>query len=374
MATVIIQKRKRKSRNSYVIHYKDPSTHRTKYYKTFQRQKDAQQAVHHLRALIDTSRIPEIEDSKVKLTPLTFKEVTDLLKEEWKNRLEKSDISQKTHDEYLYRVNVLNRIFGRYLLSELTEDDIRSYQKQTKSEFSAVTSNRALFILKQVFKHGLRVKAIASDPISDISYLSEKEHERNRFLLPAELDNLLEASQKTRAKFYMPALIFLGAEHGASRQEALSLRWKDVNFDYEQRGTIRLFRTKNNKERTEYLMPRTKEALLSWRERQKWMRHRKRIDANGSDLVFRRLNGEPIKRFDKAWRATCEIAGLNDFHFHDLRHTFCSNLLLSGSDLKDVKEIIGHSDLSMTDRYSHLTLSHKQLRQDMLAEHYANGR
>jgi site-specific recombinase XerD len=48
--------------------------------------------------------------------------------------------------------------------------------------------------------------------------------------------------------------------------------------------------------------------------------------------------------------------------------------ILSGSDLKDVKEMTGHTDFSMTDRFSHLTLSHKQLRQDMLAEHCANGR
>jgi len=59
--------------------------------------------------------------------------------------------------------------------------------------------------------------------------------------------------------------------------------------------------------------------------------------------------------------------------YHDLRHTFCSNLILSGSDLKDVKEMIGHSDLAMTDRYSHLTNRHKQIRQDELARYYQNG-
>jgi site-specific recombinase XerD len=43
---------------------------------------------------------------------------------------------------------------------------------------------------------------------------------------------------------------------------------------------------------------------------------------------------------------------------------------LSGADLKDVKEMIGHSDLTMTDRYSHLTVNHKLIRQQKLAEHY----
>jgi len=119
-------------------------------------------------------------------------------------------------------------------------------------------------------------------------------------------------------------------------------------------------------------MPRTKAALLELREHQEWMRHRNRIQANGSDWVFCRLDGTPIKRFDNAWRAARKTAGLKEFHFHDLRHTFCSNLLLAGSGLKDVKEMIGHNDLSMTDRYSHLTLAHKRVQQSRLAEHYNN--
>jgi len=89
--------------------------------------------------------------------------------------------------------------------------------------------------------------------------------------------------------------------------------------------------------------------------------------------VFCRLDGTPLKGFDKSWRRLCEIAGFDGLHFHDLRHTFCSNLILSGSDLKDVKEMIGHRDLKMTDRYSHLTNMRKLARQEDLARFYANS-
>ena len=99
------------------------------------------------------------------------------------------------------------------------------------------------------------------------------------------------------------------------------------------------------------------------------MRHRRKIQDVKSDRVFCRLDGIPLKGFNKAWRVTREIAKVNGFHFHDLRHTFCSNLLLSGSDIKDVKEMIGHRDLSMTDRYSHLTLKHKRSCQERLVKH-----
>lgn len=372
MATVVIQKRQRKNNVSYIVSYSDPLSGKKKYFKTFTRQKNAQKAANYLRGLIDSGRIWEIKKSKIKLNLLTFSEVSRLLKEEWQKRLESKDLRQKTFEEYVYRLGLVNRRFNKGLLCEVSKEDILTYRKEAAYEFSNVTSNRSLFIIKQIFKHGLMINAVIEDPSSDISYLSEKEHVRNKFILPAELERLIDASRKGRTKYYLPALICLGAEHGASKQEALSLRWPDIDFDYDGSGTIRFFRTKNMKERTEYLMPRTKQALIELRNHQEWMRHRKKIDSNGSELVFCHLDGSPIKSFHKAWREACNKAGIKDFHFHDLRHTFCSNLLLSGSDLKDVKEMIGHNDLSMTDRYSHLTLNYKRLQQARLAEHYAN--
>jgi site-specific recombinase XerD len=67
------------------------------------------------------------------------------------------------------------------------------------------------------------------------------------------------------------------------------------------------------------------------------------------------------------------MVGISDFHFHDLHHTFCSNLIMSGGDQKDAKEMIGHSDISMTDRYSHITVNHMIGRQEELAEYYNKG-
>ncbi len=170
----------------------------------------------------------------------------------------------------------------------------------------------------------------------------------------------------------MPAIIYLGAEHAAAKQEILDLSWKDIDFDYGDTGIINFFRTKNKKRRVESLMPRSRHAILSWRDHLERRRRNLRILEPQSDHVFCRLNGTPIKSFDKAWRASLKKAGITNFHFHDLRHTFASNMLLSGASLKDVKEMMGHSDISMTDRYAHLTHSHMFQRQSKLAEHYQN--
>jgi len=85
---------------------------------------------------------------------------------------------------------------------------------------------------------------------------------------------------------------------------------------------------------------------------------------------FYKVDGTPLNNFNKAWWASLKAAGIKDFHFHELRHTFCSNLIMSGGDLKDAKEMIGHADISMTDRYSHLTNDHKFNKQRHLASYY----
>ena len=121
-------------------------------------------------------------------------------------------------------------------------------------------------------------------------------------------------------------------------------------------------------------MPRTKEALLHWKTHLEARRKKLRIKKSKSDSVFCRTDGTPMSDFKKSWQNCLEIAGIKDFHFHGLRHTFSSNLLLSGATLKDVREMIGHRKISMTDRYSHLSLNHKLFWQNQLTEHYSNSK
>lgn len=369
MATVNIQKRIRNNFISYQVYYKDPSTGKKYYYKSFRKQKDAQQVANDLRAMLDFGKLP---DSKKKnLRMMTFGEVAEVVEKDWLDKKPTGELAVKTVDEYITALNTVNKTFASKRLVEMTEKEVLAYREKVAIEFSNVWSNKQLSAIKKVFEFGLMLNAIFVNPVQNIKKLSEKKHERNRFLLPHEIFNLVKASKESKAKHYLPALIFLGVEHGASKQEALSLKWSDINFDFDGKGMIHFFRTKNNMERTDYLMPQTKQALLDLKEHQMLMRKRKKIDPNGSDLVFCHLDGSPIKCFNRAWWAALEKAGIENLHFHDLRHCFCSNLILSGAGLKEVKEMIGHSDIAMTDRYAHLIMKHKYLQQQRLAEHYA---
>lgn len=369
MATVHIQKRKRKNGMSYIVSYYDPITKQKEHYKTFKKQREAQREANDLRAILDSGKKPVKRDTK--FTPLTFRRVADALRHEWRNRLKKRDLAEKTVSNYVIWLDVLEREFGDKILHNITRQDIESYRDGIARNHTNVNANKHLSVFKKLFAKAIELKAVFDDPAAGIPYLSERHHIRNTYILPPSLDSLLKATQGTRAKFYMPAIILLGAEHGACKQEILDLEWSKVVFDFKDTGLITLYRTKNGRERTEFLMPRTRKALLDWKAHLEYMRHRRNIRRVRSDRVFCRLDGTPIKGFNKAWWHALEVAGIKDFHFHDLRHTFCSNLLLAGGTLKHAKDMIGHSDISMTDRYSHLHMSeHRQL-QRRLAEHYA---
>lgn len=83
-------------------------------------------------------------------------------------------------------------------------------------------------------------------------------------------------------------------------------------------------------------------------------------------IFFDRSTGKPYKDVKRSFITACKRAGIYDFHFHDLRHTFASQLLMSGVDLTTVKELLGHKDIKMTLRYAHLAPSHKVKAVDIL--------
>lgn len=281
MATVRIQKFKGKRGTTYAVRFRDPLTKKTKHYKSFKKRKDANQSANELRAMLDSGRLPQKKD--IRFTPMTFNEVAESLKLEWEGRHKRKELADKTLSDYYNRLDIVCRTFGSKLLVEISGDEIKDHINRVTGNLTNVTANKTLSVIKKVFVHGLKLKAIVWDPAKDIEYLSEKEHERNQFLLPAQITDLISATEKTKAKFYMPAIIYLGAEHGAAKQEVLSLQWSDIDFEFKGRGLIRLYRTKNKRERTEFLMPRTKQALLDWKQHLEYKRHRTKVKQIKSD-------------------------------------------------------------------------------------------
>jgi len=71
-----------------------------------------------------------------------------------------------------------------------------------------------------------------------------------------------------------------------------------------------------------------------------------------------RFSKDTYDSIKKSFKKSCTRVGINDFRFHDLRHTFASHLVMAGIDLRTVMELLGHKDLKMTLRYAHLAPSH----------------
>ena len=123
------------------------------------------------------------------------------------------------------------------------------------------------------------------------------------------------------------------------------MKWQDIDFATK---TIIVRQTKNNEPN---VLP-INQTLL--RELQHSPRHLH------SDYVFCNAAGEPYDEVKRSFNTACRKAGIRDFHFHDLRHTFASHLIMNGVDLKTVMRLLGHKDIRMTLRYAHLSGEHLQ--------------
>jgi site-specific recombinase XerD len=76
--------------------------------------------------------------------------------------------------------------------------------------------------------------------------------------------------------------------------------------------------------------------------------------------VFCNAQGQPYDEVKRSFATACRHAGITDFHFHDLRHTFASHLTMNNCNLKTVQDLLGHKDIRMTLRYAHLSREHLQ--------------
>ena len=96
--------------------------------------------------------------------------------------------------------------------------------------------------------------------------------------------------------------------------------------------------------------PIVQEALLGLRDQ-----------AGDAEYVFTNPDtGTRYTDIKKSFSAACREAGITNFTFHDLRHTFASRLVMAGVALPTVQALMGHKTIAMTLRYTHLTMGHKQ--------------
>jgi integrase len=165
-------------------------------------------------------------------------------------------------------------------------------------------------------------------------------NQRLRFLDRDEEAKLLSACSPSIKPIIVTAL-----NTGMRRGEILALQWEQVDFANE------LITVKDSKNGEPRNIPMNSCLADLFRT--------VRIDSQ-SPYVFHSRNGSRYKSIQWAWCEALRKAGIHDFRFHDLRHTFASRLVMAGVDLVTVKELLGHKSINMTMRYSHLSQDHKK--------------
>jgi integrase len=142
---------------------------------------------------------------------------------------------------------------------------------------------------------------------------------------------------------YLKPMIELSLNTGLRQNEAFSLEWSDVDFTLE-RIAVRGVVAKTGKTRYVPLNEKALEVLKTWR-----------AETEGDGLVFPSPNGGgKITNVQTAWERIRKKAKIENFVWHNLRSTFASRLVQSGVDLYVVMKLLGHKNISTTQRYSSL--------------------
>ncbi len=266
--------------------------------------------------------------------------------------LEYSRNNKRSYDRDLGIVSTLISFFGDRKLEEITPISIEQFKgKRLDDGRKPGTVNRELAALKCMFNWAIKNEKTSVNPMKKVRMMQEN-NTRLRYLSREESQKLLEHCTEQIRPIVITALLT-----GMRRGEILGLKWEDVNPG---QGIIALKHTKSGK--TRYI-PISSELMK--------VLDRCRSTSDG-EHVFCNSDRLPYKYIDSLFQNIVKRSGIKDFHFHDLRHTAASYLVMAGVDLVTVKEILGHATLDMTLRYSHLSPVHKKDAVEKLAVKMVN--
>ena len=175
---------------------------------------------------------------------------------------------------------------------------------------------------------------------------------RLRYLTEEEQSRLLAALPDS----FRP-LITIAIHTGMRKGELLTtLTWDDVDF---VSGTIVVRTSKSGEGRSLPMSPTAHRTLAAlWQSRRKRLSARVVSQSDGKRLVFTAAQGGFLANLGRTWYPALKRAALEGFHFHDLRHTLASRLVMKGVDLYRVQTLMGHKTPAMTLRYAHLSPQH----------------
>jgi integrase len=171
----------------------------------------------------------------------------------------------------------------------------------------------------------------------------KENNKRLRFLTDEETPKLL-----AECPTYLRPIVECALHTGMRRGEILNLKWSQI-----KNGFIYLHETKTNESR-EIPVNDALSRLFKEIRRKQGLKHEhvfiRVLDEQTKKRGNLRLAQQPIGGFRTDFENAVRRADIKDFHFHDLRHTFDSHMIMKGASLKEVQEILGHKTMEMTMR------------------------
>lgn len=268
-----------------------------------------------------------VKAKSITVNQLLERYFNDRLKVKMNTTIERDKTLRKNISEY----------FGDYALSQVNSDMITVYRQKRYAEGRSIaTANRELTFFRNAFNVAIKhYKWCSINPVAQTKFDAEN-NIRDRWLTIEEEKTLL-STLKGRYR----DIVELALHTGLRKSEVLSLSYSNVDLF----RRVVVVKGKGNKVRT---IPLNQVSLNILKERFK-IRH------IGSNLVFGDRNGNTIQKtlLKNTFKKALKLSGIEDFRFHDLRHTFATRLAHAGIDIYTISKLLGHNDISTTQRYAH---------------------
>lgn len=258
------------------------------------------------------------------------------------------------------RAKCLIEFFGRLGLNQIKRFNIEQFKKKRlatetkRGDRSNATVNRELQLLSSILSLAIEDNYISSNPCRQVKKL-EEDNDRTRFLTTEEEERLFDVLSDARFDRLRPVVI-IALQTGIRRGALLRLEWNGLDF---KQKLIRV-RKKLSKTGKEYFVPMSETAFLVLQDLQ-------------IEYGARRSTVFGVKCIRRAWEKAVAKAKLDNFNFHDLRHTVGTRLDENGESQFVIKEILGHARIETTARYVHASDERKRGAVEKLNRRSQNG-
>lgn len=258
--------------------------------------------------------------------------------------------SLSTYRTDLSRINSFQQFLkdkGIERLERITPAVIEEFKSLVLKSSSATTFNHYLTLVKAMLNKAVSWRNLRENPLREVKKLKSLNARQVRFLTDEEISAILDKSGDLMKK-----VIRILLYSGMRRSELVFLAWDDIDF-LNKLITVQSkpetgFHPKSHRPRSIPINPDLEQLILDLPQKGKYLFD----DGKGKPLHCKDYY---TKQFEKILKK----ADVKNANLHTLRHTFASNLVMAGVDLRTVQELLGHSTIKITERYAHLSPDHK---------------